>query len=416
MTKTELLFLEAIKASLTNSYVEWNQEISSEEWFSLFQMAENHQLLPLFYEAVYKCPAIKSCDPGILAGVKRSTMSSVMCQMMKTADFYRLYHSLKQNGIMPCVVKGIVCRNLYQKPDHRSSGDEDIFIDEGQFEQCVQVMREHGMVPADPNSDMEKDYEVPFGKPRSFLMIELHKHMFAPEEAAYCEFNNYFDGIHDQLISVEIDGNQILTMPHTEHLLFLICHAYKHFVHGGFGIRQICDIILFAETYGEEINWDDLYQRCCDINAEVFAAAMFKMGEQYLIFDVSKAGMSESWEKLLLQVNPENMLKDLLAAGVFGQAEDSRKQSSTVTVGVLTAEKQGKRQKNSVISALFPPRHTLSGRYPYLHNHPYLLPIAWGDRMIKHVLRSRSSQTDMTKALQIAQERVDLMREYGIIR
>lgn len=32
----------------------------------------------------------------------------------------------------------------------------------------------------------------------------------------------------------------------SDHLFYLICHALKHFYHSGFGIRQVCDILLFA--------------------------------------------------------------------------------------------------------------------------------------------------------------------------
>lgn len=33
----------------------------------------------------------------------------------------------------------------------------------------------------------------------------------------------------------------------TDHLLCLLCHAYKHFLYAGFGIRHVCDIGIFAE-------------------------------------------------------------------------------------------------------------------------------------------------------------------------
>ena len=41
----------------------------------------------------------------------------------------------------------------------------------------------------------------------------------------------------------------------TDHLLYLILHALKHFLYSGFGIRQVCDIALFSERYRDEIDW-----------------------------------------------------------------------------------------------------------------------------------------------------------------
>lgn len=34
-------------------------------------------------------------------------------------------------------VKGIICRELYPKPDYRISGDEDILVDKTQFEKAI---------------------------------------------------------------------------------------------------------------------------------------------------------------------------------------------------------------------------------------------------------------------------------------
>ena len=36
-------------------------------------------------------------------------------------------------------------------------------------------------------------------------------------------------------------------------ILYLLLHAFKHFLHSGFGIRQVSDIILFSEKYRDQI-------------------------------------------------------------------------------------------------------------------------------------------------------------------
>ena len=415
MDRVSTLLLEALKASLSEEQVSWEEEITGVQWKELFQKAEDHQILPMIFEAVYNCPSIQSCDPGILALVRSNIRRGVTLQTMKTMEFLALYKQLRSVGVPPCVVKGIICRNLYPKPDYRYSGDEDIYIPEEQFPSCCEVMLSNGMIPADKEQNMQKDYEVPFSRKGSPLYIEVHKHMFAPDEAAYCEFNRYFDDVHDRLIRLNIGGTELLAMPHTDHFFFLICHAFKHFIHGGFGIRQVCDIFRYAEVYGDQIDWDYVYSACREVRADVFAAAMLKIGQVYLNFDSEKAHLTEQWLKLM-QVDPTHMAEDLLAAGVFGQAEESRKQSSTITVSAITAQKQGRKKRSGVMSALFPPRYTLSGRYPYLHKYPFLLPAAWGSRMIGFMLHRKERGTDVSKSLEIGNERLNLMKEYGILK
>ena len=64
------------------------------------------------------------------------------------------------------------------------------------------------------------------------IPIELHRRLFDSAEDAHDDLNRFFS----DLKPVEIDG--FLAMPPHEHLLYLILHAYKHFVGCGIGLRQ----------------------------------------------------------------------------------------------------------------------------------------------------------------------------------
>lgn len=44
------LFLEALKDSLKNEKVAWEQEISTEQWKALFDLVREHKVLPLIFE------------------------------------------------------------------------------------------------------------------------------------------------------------------------------------------------------------------------------------------------------------------------------------------------------------------------------------------------------------------------------
>ncbi len=57
-----------------------------------------------------------------------------------------------------------------------------------------------------------------------------HRHLFDSAEDAHDELNHFFADTNP----VEIDG--FLAVPPHEHLLYLILHAYKHFVRSGIGL------------------------------------------------------------------------------------------------------------------------------------------------------------------------------------
>jgi len=409
------LFLEALGASLKGTYVDWEDGLLQEDWADLFALAQKHQVLPLIFEAVYASPAGRRADPRMMLFYKRQTMHSVMLQAMKTHEFLGLMQHLKDAGLKPCVVKGIICRSLYPNPDHRISGDEDVLIAPDQYARCHEALLAYGMKPSEPEQDREAAYEVPYGKPGSPMYIELHKHLFPPENDAYGDFNRFFEDVCDRLTQICVSGETMYTMHPTDHLFYLICHAFKHFLHSGFGLRQVCDIVLYANHYGSEIDWLYVYDRCAQIHAQHFAAALLKIGERHFGFDSQKACCKEIWEALDVDETP--MLEDLLSSGIYGDASMSRKHSSTMTLDAVTADKQGRKHSGSVLRMLFPSAKLLAPRYPYLKKKPWLLPVAWAAR-IGHYCKERRMVADSraSESLRIGKERVALMREYRIIK
>ena len=407
--------LEAMRCFFDGRKAGWDEEITEKEWGEFFGLCMHHQILPMTYEAVYSCPAFASVPPDMVRSLKTQVIRQVMIQRRKTEEFLQLYAKLTAEGLTPVVVKGIVCRNLYREPDYRCSGDEDVFIPREQFGRCHEIFIENGMKPLEPDKDMEAEGEVPYYKERGVLHIELHKELFAAESEAYGEFNSLFADAFDRKIQIEINGVQVYTMCHTEHLLYLIVHAFKHFLHSGFGIRQVCDIAIYANKYGCEIDWDELQGKCRSIHAEVFAAALFDIGEKKLVFDKKRACYPESWEQI--GADGDDLLADLIAGGVFGDSSMSRKHSSNMTLQAVAEEKQGNKAKASLRQSIFPGREYMERTYTYLKDYPFLLPAAWVSRIGKYLLESQKMENnDVLESIEIGNKRISLMKKYKIIQ
>ena len=144
MKEVYRLFLDAVGASLEKISVNWQDDISPEEWTQLFSLFDLHGILPMGYNAVYGCPAAKTAET-VLLPYKRRAMQSVMMQTVKTDEFFKLINFLKGEGVTPCVLKGIVCRSLYPLPDLLRSGDEDILVSSDGFFRLHDAMVRYGM-------------------------------------------------------------------------------------------------------------------------------------------------------------------------------------------------------------------------------------------------------------------------------
>lgn len=408
MDATAKTFLEILKAALQGKQAAQDREIPPEEWQKLFRMAKIHQILPLFYQAVHALPDLPK---ELSAPIRQQVRQQVIRQTLQTREFLELNKQLSAAGIRALVVKGIICRNLYPQPDHRPSGDEDILIPEAQFDRCHALLTAQGLTSGEHE---ESDYEIPYRKAGSPLYIELHKHLFPPASDAYGELNRFFGGVFDRAVTEEIQGAQVSTLCPTDHLFYLICHAFKHFLHSGFGIRQVCDIVLFANRWGCQVDWAEVLSGCRAIRAEKFAAALFRIGSNYLVFDPAEAAYPDFWQNIPVDEVP--MLEDLLCGGLYGDASRSRKHSSNITLDAVAAQKQGRKSRNALTVSLFPSADKLEGRYPWLKKHPYLLPAAWCGRLWEYSGETRKTRdSSAAEALKIGNERLELLKTYGIL-
>ena len=415
--ETEALFLEALRAALHNETVDWEKEIPVREWVQLFQTAQMHKVQPMIFEAVFSSPAAQKLEPAVLEPFRRQTVEQVMCQTMKTEEFLRLFGYLRESGITPLVFKGIICRSLYPRPDHRLSGDEDILIPAGQFSACHEALCSCGMQLLNPEQDIFYAYEVSYVKKQSPLYLEVHKSLFEPDSDACGEFNDYFAGVFDRAVQENVQGAVLLTMGRTDHFFYLLCHALKHFIHCGIGIRQVCDIVLFADAYGQEIDWGRIEKQCREIHADLFAAALFQIGRNYLGLDRSCSVLPREWKNG--KADERAMLADLLRGGIYGSSSMSRQHSSSITRNAVANQKTGKKAGRPLLRTLFPAAEAMQGRYPYLKERKWLLPAAWAERVLKYrkeVSQSRNSGNSAAEAVKIGRERIELMKQYGIIK
>lgn len=378
----------------------------------LYLLAAEHKLGATVYEMIRREPQMSRETTRTLAVQwKRGAVKEVMLQIQRTEGFLDVYRKLREHGVKPLLVKGIICRALYPMPDYRVSGDEDVLVRREEFELCDAVLLEAGMQRGE--LDMEHlPYEIPYINPTNGGYIELHFTLFAEESGAYGHLAREFATAHDTCVKETIQGTDVWTLNPTLHLFYLVCHALKHFLHSGFGIRQVCDMVMMAERYGTEIDWKYIRSRMEALRMEYFWDGLVEIGREYLGFSMEKAHYPEKMQNH--RVNSSHLLIDLLDSGVYGDSSMERKHSSNVTLAA--AEKGEKNTVASLKASLFPGRDYMKGRYPWVGRHLWLLPVAWVMRMVGYVRNSGKQNKEEPGSMEIGMDRVELLREYHLIK
>ena len=397
LTTTETQFLNIAKVAISGG----DLPVENVDWPAIFTLANQQKLLPIVFEAARKTPAAAE-NAALFAVTKQQVIGQVLNQTVRSAEFTDLYQKLRSAGLHPIVVKGQLCSRLYPQTDHRISADDDLYIPDAEFMACHEQLLANGLTTDTPADELTTADEVSYKKEGSPLYIELHRHLFDSAEDAHDELNHFFADLNP----AEIDG--LLAMPPHEHLLYLLLHAYKHFVRSGIGARQFCDIGLWARAYHAEIDWQRLHEQCESVHAATFAAAAFRIARDYLGI---KFDLPAPWSEA---VDVEPLLHDSLCGGVYGSNDLTRLHSSTVTLNAVKASRTG--EKSSVLRTVFPKREYLERRYPYLKKRPYLLPVAWAQRLAHYASEKQSGAGNSASgSIKLAKERIELMKQYDIM-
>lgn len=412
MEKVNLQFLDLLKSSLNNDIYEGG-DIDSQDLKQIYNLAQMHHVVPMIYGVLHNEEFFKNSDENFKMMFKQVAFRLVVSQIQRSNRFLELYKILKEKNIEAIVFKGIIFRNMYNNPDDRMSSDEDILVKKEDYEKLKDILCGEGL------EFIEKEgNECAYLCRNTGLCIEVSTSLFSNESKAYGHLNRLFDDIFEKSITINIDGVDIKTLSHEQHLIYIVFHNMKHFLHGGFGIRQVADFSKYIETYGQFIDWEKFWSDLKILNYDTFALNLIDISLKYLGFDYTKAIYPKGVRDFNIiinskdyYINSDDLISDILSAGVFGGSTKERKHTALMTLNAVEDQKNGNRFK-----AIFPSVDYLKGNYTYLQKHPILLPIAWTQRIFSYIKRNKNNTTSYINTMELGKQRIELLKEYKIIK
>lgn len=165
---------------------------------------------------------------------------------------------LKENGLETYVLKGMVVSECYPKPQHRVSVDLDCFLrsndaNSESWEKGNKVIEAAGF-------EVRRDYYKNSTWFLPGLPVENHKWLtpFRGNKKL-----TSLEKFLQRLIAEDtgasfFDGSALHRPPVMVSALFLIEHAYSHFLHEGLTWRHVLDWMLFSRTHKDDIDWPQL--------------------------------------------------------------------------------------------------------------------------------------------------------------
>lgn len=253
MTKIQDTFLQLVRLGLGAS--DLVPEFDAADWQSLEDMANEQGLLGVMLDGVEKLP--RELRP------ERRAMLQSIGQLLQSEQQYAVQDSsgkkmallLHQHGIRTYVLKGAVVSECYPKPEHRRSVDMDCFLlpEEGTedvWEKGNRVVEEAG-------------FEVGRGfyKNSTFYLpgLAVENHRFMTPFRGNARLRR-LEGLLQAMIAEDagedrFDGTWLCRPPVMVSALFLIEHAYSHFLHEGLNWRHVLDWQMFCCRHRQEVDW-----------------------------------------------------------------------------------------------------------------------------------------------------------------
>ncbi len=395
--------------------------LHAKEIEAVYQLANSHNVwLVLFpnLKALYQ-QGKAEIPEAQTAHWEKEYFFNVIQNVRRTAYVHKTIRAIEKAGIPCCILKGEVLSQLYPVPEARISGDTDLYIGEGHEEAVAAIVKELGYEIEQENvAENHMVAKHPVGG-----VIELHTQL---HDELYEEV--WFDKqsvIREPYRTVVSEGEEFHTLGYTDGAVFVTLHMIKHFLFQGVGIRQVYDTLLYLKAYREQIDFAYFNGLMKHLKYDRFMDAVYSMG-------VKRLGFATEDFPAFTMTEEEALFEEIMTSGSFGFTAEQRQ---GFYVSYTKERFQRFRQEDyknymkqyhkvSVWEIVFLSMKQMKEKYPYLKKMPWLLPVAWVQRifyLIVTVLSGKKKVTEYTEATnhhqdsEFVQKKMELVRDLDMI-
>ena len=333
------------------------------EWDNLINEANAHSITGLLYPAL-KNIKDNNISKEVIDKLKRYTFNEAIGQsnhIKRTAEILSLFN---ENNIPVIVLKGLVVREYYPKPDLRTMCDSDVIIHKNDLERVRKLLLERGFV-----EEEDAGHHIAFMKGG----LNLEVHWTLANESFRKGQECFQEKIWDDAMKIKVGGVDTLSLSLEDLALHLCAHMASHMAISGFGVRQLADLVLLVEHKGNEIDWDEFKDKAKKSGLTQFSTGMFKVCNYLFDMEIPKQlniKNSRNDEEIIKLV-----VNDIFTGGVYGQRDLSF--SFRAQVGYDIDDDSTFSMLKRYIQVILPPISKLSDRYAYAKKYKILLPAAW---------------------------------------
>ncbi len=311
---TALLLM--LKAVLTGKEDISCDDFRDIDWDSLCMQAGNHGVLSLLYDLLAENEDV----PEDVRSRVSSTARTAVRQSYRILFLSKyLLGSLMKEGIRAVLLKGVGTASFYPVPELRKTGDIDILLLEPQkLGVAREVLKRCGCVVSDVQDSLN---HIVFETERG---IDVELHIMLAGHYDNIKVNNYLaDRLKDCKVNVTYADCMGVNLPILDmgyHAYELLLHMLQHFLRSGFGLKLLCDWVVFWNHNITDEETDKYKKLVADTGLKGFSDMVTMLCHTYLGLD----------KKTVLRLNitgtydVKEFLREILDAEEFGKSASDR--------------------------------------------------------------------------------------------
>ena len=340
--------------------------VSEEQWPRLMELAHINNTKGMVSHVYMTHP---HCVPEqIRPGLRRLCLQEVSQHARRAGDMRQLAAEFDRAGIDCIFFKGFVLRDYYPVPELRTFGDVDFVIRREDREKADLLMKELGYQPKDT-------WEPAYSYRKGTEYYEIHTDVMEVDVSDKADYTAYFSHSWEHTRPAEVVKlSHGLEFTPEYHLLYLLTHIAKHISVSGAGIRMYLDIAFFVKHFGNSLDWAWVACELEKLAFTDFANVVFSAVEQWFGVD-SPLPLRKVGEDVMA-----DFLEFSLSGGVYGRV--GRDKGTVFLKQNDRNDQEHVSKARTILFHAFPPVRNMKYQYPYLQKHPWLLPAAWGQRLI----------------------------------
>lgn len=403
MDKTNSMLIELVSLAIQKGN-SLHLNMDDINWEEIYKRAVKQQVYTLIYPVIKNIDSSFQPEKTLLSTWKTRTFRfGIMLEL----NIHKIEEILKQflgNGIKPILLKGLVFKTLYPQSQLRFMSDMDILVEDQDIEKVSAILISNGYIPKKD----KKTKHIQFFHKKHFC-IEIHRTLNDDDNIK--NQDDFLQAIWESKIEFKLNSITIYTLSWEHQILHMCIHMASHFLHGGFILRQLCDVVLLVDQ--KDLNWSYVVNKSKEYGIYKFMCAIFSVCNQLFHTKIpDEFNIIESVDSYTSKV-----IDDMFLGG---------KDIISMSENIATKGKDKLFNNNKlrhIFSMLFPSYDKISKRYSYMYikNHPALTPVAWIHRIIYGIFRKdfsmkvKKSMLNDKNLLKTAEERDDMLHWLEII-